>query len=99
MNYLKTFKEAMDNDLTEILTAQQFQDITGQTIKKVIALVNTVEVELVGLISTHGMPLKVEQSDEEKPDTKQQEDDWANAESHEKVSQSDVESLLNDFGF
>ena len=99
LNYLKTFKEAMDNDLTEILTAQQFQDITGQTIKKVIALVNAVEVELVGLISTHGMPLKVEQSDEKKPDIKQIEDDWANAESHEKVSQSDVESLLNDFGF
>jgi chemotaxis signal transduction protein/chemotaxis regulatin CheY-phosphate phosphatase CheZ len=99
INYLKTFKEAMDNDLTEILTAQQFQDITGQTIKKVIALVNTVEVELVGLISTHGMPLKVEQSDEEKPGTTQEEEDWADAESHEKVSQSDVEALLNDFGF
>lgn len=99
INYLKTFKEAMDNDLTDILTAQQFQDITGQTIKKVIALVNTVEVELVGLISTHGMPLKVDQSDEEKPDTKKEEDDWADAESHEKVSQSDVEALLGDFGF
>ena len=99
LNYLKTFKEAMDNDLTEILTAQQFQDITGQTIKKVIALVNTVEVELVGLISTHGMPLKVETSDEENPATKQTENDWADAESHEKVSQSDVEALLGDFGF
>jgi len=99
INYLKTFKEAMDNDLTDILNAQQFQDITGQTIKKVIALVNTVEVELVGLISTHGMPLKVEHSNEEKPDTKKEEDDWANAESHEKVSQSDVEALLGDFGF
>ncbi len=99
INYLKTFKEAMDNDLTDILTAQQFQDITGQTIKKVIALVHTVEVELVGLISTHGMPLKVDQSDEEKPDTKKEEDDWTDAESHEKVSQSDVEALLGDFGF
>jgi chemotaxis protein CheZ len=99
IHYLKTFKEAMDNDLTDILTAQQFQDITGQTIKKVIALVNTVEVELVGLISTHGMPLKVEQSDDEKPETKQAEDEWADETPHEKVSQSDVEALLNDFGF
>lgn len=99
INYLKTFKEAMDNDLTDILNAQQFQDITGQTIKKVIALVNTVEIELVNLISTHGMPLKVEQSEDDKPDTTQVEDEWANAESHEKVSQSDVESLLDDFGF
>jgi len=85
--------------MTDILTAQQFQDITGQTIKKVIALVNTVEVELVGLISTHGMPLKIDHSDEVKPDTKQTEDGWADAESHEKVSQSDVEALLGDFGF
>jgi len=99
IHYLKTFKEAMDNDLTDILTAQQFQDITGQTIKKVIALVNTVEVELVGLISTHGMPLKVEQPDDEKPETKQAEDEWADETPHEKVSQSDVEALLNDFGF
>ena len=99
INYLKTFKEAMDNDMTDILTAQQFQDITGQTIKKVIALVNTVEVELVGLISTHGMPLKIDHSDEVNPDTQQTEDGWADAESHEKVSQSDVEALLGDFGF
>ena len=53
----------------------------------------------MGLISTHGMPLKVEKSNEETPDTKQAEDDWADAESHEKVSQSDVEALLGDFGF
>jgi chemotaxis protein CheZ len=99
IHYLKTFKEAMDNDLTEILTAQQFQDITGQTIKKVIALVNTLEVELVGLISTHGMPLKVEPPEIEKSETNQTEDDWADDAPHEKVSQSDVEALLGDFGF
>ena len=99
LNYLKTFKEAMDNDLTEILTAQQFQDITGQTIKKVITLVNTVEVELLGLISNHGMPLKVEQPDVEKPEAKNGVDEWADETPHEKVSQSDVEALLGDFGF
>ncbi len=100
LNYLKTFKEAMDNDLTDILTAQQFQDITGQTIKKVIALVNTVEVELVGLISNHGMPLKVEHAEKQNnEELKQEEDQWASEKPHEKVTQSDVESLLNDFGF
>ncbi|MFZ6008020.1 MAG: protein phosphatase CheZ, partial [Nitrospirota bacterium] len=34
--YLKDFKNKLEDDLTEILTAQSFQDITGQTIKKVI---------------------------------------------------------------
>jgi chemotaxis protein CheZ len=99
IHYLKAFKQAMDNDLTDILTAQQFQDITGQTIKKVIALVNTVEKELVRLISTHGMPLKVEQADDKRPESRQVEDDWADQMPHEKVSQSDVQALLNDFGF
>ena len=99
IQYLTSFKQAMDNDLTDILTAQQFQDITGQTIKKVIALVNTVEKELVRLISSHGMPLKVEQPDDEKPESTQEEDAWADQKPHEKVSQSDVQALLNDFGF
>ncbi|UCH81519.1 MAG: protein phosphatase CheZ [Nitrospiraceae bacterium] len=100
LHYLKTFKEAMDNDMTDILTAQQFQDITGQTIKKVISLVNTVEVELVGLISNHGMPLRVENADlENNKEVKEVENEWPSEEPLEKVSQSDVEALLNDFGF
>ncbi len=93
--YLKVFKEALDHNMTEILTAQQYQDITGQTIIRVINLVNSVEAELLKLISRFSMQTgscsvgtPVDQSNVgtgEKP--------------RESISQSDVESLLNEFGF
>ncbi len=101
VKYLETFKNALDNDMTEILTAQQFQDITGQTIKKVITLVHSVEDELLTLITKFGMQVKqsvettVEKDipDDALPGLK---DKSAEA---EKVSQSDVEALLGEFGF
>ncbi len=101
VDYLRTFKDSLDNDMTTILTAQQFQDITGQTIKKVIDLVNHVEVELLTLITKFGMQVKPEPvtvSVAAGPDQ-------CKTSGHdeksiiEKVSQSDVEALLNDFGF
>ncbi|MBI4848401.1 MAG: protein phosphatase CheZ [Nitrospirae bacterium] len=100
VNYLKSFKESLDNDMTMILTAQQFQDITGQTIKKVMDLVNNVEVELLRLITKFGMLLKTESDKVEvgvaADNGREQETVEKSA---EKVSQSDVEGLLNDFGF
>ncbi|MFN3479058.1 MAG: protein phosphatase CheZ [Thermodesulfovibrionales bacterium] len=84
VNYLKGFKNRLEDDLTEILTTQSFQDITGQTIKKVISLVGDIEEELVKLIATFGV--KVE--------------DGKKVESiSEKVSQEDVDDLLKEFGF
>ena len=43
-----------------ILTTQSFQDLTGQTIKKVIALVGDLEAELVRLIATFGVTIDPE---------------------------------------
>ena len=40
--------------LNEILMAQGFQDITGQIIKRVIALVHDLEISMVGLINISG---------------------------------------------
>ena len=82
--YLKSYGVALQNDMTTILLAQEFQDITGQSIRKVIDLVNTIETELVGLIATFGI-----KSDSEE----------ASAVVAEKVSQTDVEDLLKEFGF
>jgi len=98
--YLKSFKESLDNDMTQLITAQQYQDITGQTIKKVIDLVNSVEVELVRLIAKFGMPLNVDIA-EIVTSAAPEIDNAAetNAQGNEKISQSDVESMLNDFGF
>lgn len=85
VSYLKSFKNQLEDDLTEILTAQSFQDITGQTIKKVIKLVGELENELVKMITTFGV--KIEEG--KKIETVQS----------EKVSQEDVDELLKEFGF
>ena len=86
IHYLKKFKGEFEDDLTAILTAQQFQDLTGQTIRKVIALVADIEHELVKLITTFsdGMLDGVA---------------VAPAGTPELVSQSDVDDLLKEFGF
>lgn len=83
-NYLNAFRNALEDDLTEIITTQSFQDITGQTIKKVIKLVGEVEDELVKLISTFGVKIDSE---------------VRTAAKSEKVSQEDVDDLLKEFGF
>jgi chemotaxis signal transduction protein/chemotaxis regulatin CheY-phosphate phosphatase CheZ len=83
--FLKEFKNGLEDDLSEVLTTQSFQDLTGQTIKKVITLVHDLEDELVRLISIYG--LKIESKSRE------------TAAVAEKVSQSDVDNLLKDLGF
>ncbi len=98
--YLQAFKGALDENMTEILTAQQFQDITGQTIKKVINLVSSVEGELLTLITKFGLN---DHADVEVKPTTVTYDEYKTEKAPngpaDKVSQSDVESLLNDFGF
>ncbi len=83
--YLKKFKNQLEDDLAEILTTQSFQDITGQTIKKVISLVGDLEEELVKLIATFGLKVDTDTQKIEKVSVK--------------VSQSDVDDLLKEFGF
>lgn len=84
VKYLKDFKNSLEDDLTEILTTQSFQDITGQVLKKVIKLVGDLEVELLKLITTFGLKFE-----EKKTVTKEV----------EKVTQEDVDDLLKEFGF
>lgn len=43
------------NDMIEILTALSFQDLTGQKIKKIIALVGDVETRILGLLISFGI--------------------------------------------
>lgn len=85
VKYLKTFKAGLEDDLTEILTTQSFQDLTGQTIKKVIKLVGDIEEELVKLITTFGVKAELGSVED--------------VTAPEKVSQEDVNELLKDFGF
>lgn len=85
VNYLKNFKNSLEDDLTQILTAQSFQDITGQAIKRVIKLVEDMESELVKMITTFGV--KIEEGKK------------VEIGAPEKVSQEGVDDLLKEFGF
>lgn len=84
INYLKEFKNNLEDDLIKIITAQSFQDLTGQTIKKVISLVSEIEEELVKVIKTFG--IKVDSGKEQEVIA-------------DKVSQSEVDELLKNLGF
>ena len=85
ISFLRTFKNGLEDDLTEILTTQSFQDLTGQTIKKVIKLVGEIESELVRLIATFGVKVEAGAA--------------AEVPVAEQVSQSGVDDLLKEFGF
>jgi len=85
VSFLKQFKNELEDDLTVVLTTQSFQDLTGQTIKKVIALVAELEGELVKLIATFGVTIDPEAA--------------SKVPKQEQVSQSDVDDLLKNFGF
>lgn len=53
MNYLEDMEKAteiVDNQLTDIMMAQDFHDLTGQVIAKVVALAGTLENQLVELL-------------------------------------------------
>jgi len=85
VEYLKKFKNELEDDLTEILTTQSFQDLTGQTLEKVITLVGDIERELVGLITAFGVKAEPEGSVAHQVE--------------EQVSQAGVDDLLKEFGF
>lgn len=85
IQHLKSFKKSLNKDLGEVLIAQQYQDITGQAIRKVISLINDIETELVGLIAGFGVKADLAPEEEEK--------------APEKITQNDVEDLLKEFGF
>ncbi|MFA6149079.1 MAG: protein phosphatase CheZ [bacterium] len=85
VKYIRDFKNRLEDDLTEIITTQSFQDITGQTIKKVIRLVEEIERELAGMVATFG--LKNDPRMKAKPVVL------------ETVSQAGVDDLLKEFGF
>jgi chemotaxis protein CheZ len=85
VKYLKDFKNRYEDDLTEIITTQSFQDLTGQTLQKVIQLVGEIEKELVGMVTAFG--LKMEMGGKESKEIR------------EKVNQAGVDDLLKEFGF
>ncbi len=88
---------------TEILMAQDFQDLTGQIIRQVINLVNEIETNLVALIKIQG---ENQVKDEEQPtkqptETKLEGPQVPGKETSNDVmkGQDDVDDLLASLGF
>lgn len=88
--------------MTEVLMAQDFQDITGQVIRRVIQLVEDVEKNLIELLKLFGDDAK-KAAKKEQPaaDNNQAEGPIIDAENRDDVvsGQDDVDDLLSSLGF
>ena len=79
---------ALQNMNSEVLMTQEFQDLTGQALRKVIKLVTELESNLVSLIQIFGV------ESTEADAVKKEEPAAPSA-----LVQDDVDSILNSFGF
>lgn len=96
----------LNTNLNEILLAQDYQDLTGQVIKRVITLVHDVEESLVSLVRMAGQVDKmagIRHAESEAAEGKrsQGEGPQINAEAREDVvsGQDEVDDLLSSLGF
>lgn len=100
-----TDSDRLYTNLSEILLAQDFQDLTGQVIQKVTALVKEVEENLLGLVvmASHVDQLTgtVHQIEEKKESAEKGVGPQINADQREDVvsGQDDVDDLLSSLGF
>lgn len=84
--------------LTSVLLAQEYQDLTGQIIKKVINLVEDVEGKLIGLIQMTGAP-QVENNYESDSSSLDGPPVPGIAHSDTVSGQDEVDDLLSSLGF
>lgn len=88
--------EAEKARLLDIMMAQDFQDITGQLIKKIVSITSTAEHELAQLLRDNAPPeVKAAMAAEHKPVELMQGPSSPDA----AMAQDDVDSLLADLGF
>ena len=94
--------EAEKARLLDIMMAQDFQDITGQLIKKIVTITNTVENELAQLLRDNAPPeVKAAIAAQASATTEPKQTDLMNgpASPGAAMAQNDVDSLLADLGF
>ncbi|MDW6001454.1 protein phosphatase CheZ [Vibrio mangrovi] len=88
-------------ELMDILMAQDFQDLTGQIIRRVITLVSEVEQRLVDILTVFGTSQSEQQADNIKHQSTEPEGPILNP--HERSdavsSQDEVDDLLSSLGF
>ena len=95
LNAMETIIGQHRSDLDIILSAQDYQDLSGQIILKIMKLLKDLELKLVDLIRTFGVKpenIKQEKSDELYGPALAAMDNAVH-------SQDDVDSLLAEFGF
>jgi chemotaxis protein CheZ len=91
-NYLKEINTELPKDLMDIMIAQDFQDLTGQIIKKVIQLIADIEKQLVKIVTIFGLQLESgPKEDIDGPQIRKQEGVASD--------QSEVDDILKGFGF
>jgi len=101
--YLPIVKQHSDQihiNLTDMMMAQGFQDLTGQVIRQVITLVEEVEDNLVRLVKVSGKHLEHKKEDKV-VDPIKAEGPQINAENNPNVvnNQDEVDDLLSSLGF
>ena len=97
LDYVTDMSGQLISKLNEVLLAQGFQDLTGQMIKQVITLVETVEETLVGLIAVAGG--RSVTADKEEDPIKAEGPALPSKESGVAKGQDDVDELLASLGF
>jgi len=91
--------------MTDVLMAQDFQDLTGQVIRKVIDLVNEVEDSLINMLTAFGISVvKAEEYTSPKVGKNLVEGPIVNAENRDDVVEEpddvdDVDDFLSSLGF
>ncbi|MGN1394150.1 MAG: protein phosphatase CheZ [Succinivibrionaceae bacterium] len=100
----KDDSSTLSSQLTEILMAQDFQDLTGQMINKVIKIVCEVETRLLDLLKAfmqQGYEIKTDEEIKAEAKKAELEGPIVNKEGREDVvqSQDDVDDLLASLGF
>ena len=91
----------LHGQLTEILMAQDFQDLTGQVIRRVIEMVQEVEKQLVDILTVFRLDAE-DLNIEQKTDIKAEGPivtEEKRQEKHVMQSQDDVDDLLSSLGF
>ncbi|MFD2168171.1 protein phosphatase CheZ [Thalassotalea euphylliae] len=96
-----TETERMHALMTDVLMAQDFQDLTGQVIRKVIDLVREVEESLINMLTAFGVTEEQQNKATLKTGENLVEGPIVNTEERDDVvsGQDDVDDLLSSLGF
>lgn len=93
--------KSIQAEVTEIMMAQSFQDLTGQVLKRVILLITSVENSMVELVEKSGIELEAIQQNNASKEEEMKglgPNVTRNSQKDTLKDQADVDDLLNDLG-